>query len=118
MRDGACREHGPQEGVEDLRLRIILDDGVSNGALILGRDSAEAFLGQTMAEVREATQVDGGDAFLAELRSRMLGQKHTFTGRAMIDAQGALLMADHFVLAESDLVESANEVRERWGVFA
>ena len=118
MRDGACREHGPQEGVEDLRLRIILDDGVSNGALILGRVSAEAFLGQTMAEVQEATQVDGGDAFLAELRSRMLGQKHTFTGRAMIDAQGALLMADHFALAESDLTESANEVRERWGVFA
>jgi len=118
MRDGACREHGPQEGVEDLRLRIILDDGVSNGALILGRDSAEAFLGQTMAEVREATQVDGGDAFLAELRSRMLGQKHTFTGRAIIDAQGALLMADLFVLGESDLAESANEVRERWGVFA
>ncbi|MFL2947333.1 MAG: hypothetical protein ACJZ4J_04070 [Candidatus Poseidoniales archaeon] len=118
MRDGACREHGPQEGVEDLRLRIILDDGVSNGALILGRVSAEAFLGQTMAEVRDATQVDGGDAFLAELRSRMLGQKHTFTGRAMIDAQGALLMADHFALAESDLTESANEVRERWGVFA
>jgi replication factor A1 len=118
MRDGACREHGPQEGVEDLRLRIILDDGVCNGALILGRVSAEAFLGQTMAEVREATQVDGGDAFLAELRSRMLGQKHTFTGRAMIDAQGALLMADHFALTESDLAESANEVRERWGVFA
>ena len=118
MRDGACREHGPQEGVEDLRLRFILDDGVSNGALILGRDSAESFLGQTMAEVREASQIDGGDAFLAELRGRMLGQKHTFTGRAMIDAQGALLMADHFELAEVDLTESANEVRERWGVFA
>ena len=99
-------------------MRIILDYGVCNGALILGRVSAEAFLGQTMAEVREATQVDGGDAFLAELRSRMLGQKHTFTGRAMIDAQGALLMADHFAVAEPDLGESANEVRERWGVFA
>ena len=36
----------------------------------------------------------------------------------MIDAQGALLMADHFALAEVDLTESANEVRERWGVFA
>ena len=118
MRDGACREHGPQEGVEDLRLRLILDDGVSNGALILGRESAEAFLGQTMADVREATQIDGGDQFLTELRSQMLGQKYTFTGRAMIDAQGALLMADHFSLAEVDLTESANEVRERWGVFA
>jgi len=118
MRDGACREHGPQEGVEDLRLRIILDDGLANGALILGRVSAEAFLGQTMAEVQDATQGDGGEAFLADLRSRMLGRKHTFTGRAMIDAQGALLMGDHFALTEVDLAESANEVRERWGVFA
>ena len=117
MRDGACREHGPQEGVEDLRLRIILDDGISNGALILGRDSAEAFLGQTMADVQTATKGDDGEAFLADLRSKMLGRKHTFTGRAMIDAQGALLMADQFVLAEVDLTESANEVRERWGVF-
>ena len=35
----------------------------------------------------------------------------------MIDAQGALLMADSFKLAESDLAESANAVREQWGVF-
>jgi replication factor A1 len=118
MRDGACREHGPQEGVEDLRLRIILDDGISNGALILGRTSAEAFLGMTMAEVRDASETDGGESFLAKLRSQMLGRKHTFTGRAMIDAQGALLMADHFALSENDLTESANEVRERWEVFA
>jgi ssDNA-binding replication factor A large subunit len=118
MRDGACREHGPQEGVEDLRLRIILDDGLSNGALILGRTSAEAFLGKTMAEVRAACETDGGESFLAELRGQMLGRKHTFTGRAMIDAQGALLMADNFSLSEMDLTESANEVRERWGVFA
>ena len=34
MRDGACREHGPQAGIEDLRLRLILDDGQKNGALI------------------------------------------------------------------------------------
>ena len=118
MRDGACREHGPQEGIEDLRLRIILDDGHANGALILGRESAEAFLGQTMADVQAATKDDGGEAFLAGLRSKMLGRQHTFTGRAMIDAQGALLMADKFELTEINLEESANEVRERWEVFA
>ncbi len=118
MRDGACREHGPQEGIEDLRLRIILDDGLANGALILGRESAEAFLGQTMADVQAATKDDGGEAFLAGLRSKMLGRQHTFTGRAMIDAQGALLMADKFELTEINLEESANEVRERWEVFA
>ena len=118
MRDGACRDHGPQAGKEDLRLRIILDDGQTNGALILGRESAEAFLGQTMADVQAATKDDDGEAFLADLRSRMLGRQHTFTGRAMIDAQGALLMADSFALTDLNLEELANEVRERWGVFA
>jgi len=48
----------------------------------------------------------------------MLGRQHTFTGRAMIDAQGALLMADEFSLTEVNLTESADEVRNRWGVFA
>ena len=118
MRDGACRDHGPQAGIEDLRLRLILDDGQTNGALILGRESAEAFLGQTMEDVQAATKDDGGEAFLADLRSRMLGRPHTFTGRAMIDAQGALLMADRFSTTQINLEELANEVRERWGVFA
>jgi replication factor A1 len=118
MRDGACRDHGPQVGVEDLRLRIIMDDGLSNGAVILGRASAEAFLGQTLEDVRKATESDNGEAFLADLRAQMLGRKHTFSGRAMIDAQGALLMADNFTIAETDLEKSANDVRERWGVFA
>ncbi len=118
MRDGACRDHGPQAGIEDLRLRLILDDGQTNGALILGRESAEAFLGQTMEDVQVATKDDGGEAFLVDLRSRLLGRPHTFTGRAMIDAQGALLMADRFSTTEINLEELANEVRERWGVFA
>ena len=116
--EGPERMKHAQEGIDDLRLRIILDDGLANGALILGRESAEAFLGQTMADVQAATKDDGGEAFLAGLRSKMLGRQHTFTGRAMIDAQGALLMADKFELTEINLEESANEVRERWEVFA
>ncbi|HIF03881.1 MAG TPA: hypothetical protein EYQ80_00220 [Candidatus Poseidoniales archaeon] len=118
MRDGACRDHGPQAGVEDLRLRIILDDGLANGALILGRDPAEAFLGQTMAEVLKATESDGGEAFLVDLRTRMIGRRYQFAGRAIIDGQGALIMADSFSVAETDPVEEAGEVRKRWGVFA
>ena len=48
MRDGACmntacNSQGPQVGIEDLRLRLILDDGISNGAIILARASAEDF---------------------------------------------------------------------------
>ena len=123
MRDGACmnstcNSQGPQVGIEDLRLRLVMDDGISNAAIILARDSAESFLGMSMDDVKEASKSDQGESFLAELRSKLLGRKHTFTGRAMIDAQGALLMADSFKPTEADLAEAANEVREKWEVFA
>jgi replication factor A1 len=116
MRDGACRDHGPQAGVEDLRLRIILDDGIQNGALILGRDTAEAFLEMDMAAVKETTSPDDGEAFLADLRNRLIGRRHSFTGRAIIDGQGALIMANTFTAAQEDAAEAAEVVRERWGV--
>ena len=98
-------------------MRLILDDGISNGAIILARASAEDFLKMSMDDVKAACKSDQGESFLADLRSKMLGRKYTFTGRAMIDAQGALLMADNFKIAESELAESANVVREQWGVF-
>ena len=123
MRDGACNfascnSQGPQVGIEDLRLRLILDDGISNGAIILARQCAEAFLGMSMEDVKAACKPDQGESFMADLRSKLLGRQYAFTGRAIIDAQGALLMADHFALVEADLTESANQVREKWEVFA
>ena len=116
--NSTCNSQGPQVGIEDLRLRLVMDDGISNAAIILARDSAESFLGMSMDDVKEASKSDQGESFLAELRSKLLGRKHTFTGRAMIDAQGALLMADSFKPTEADLAEAANEVREKWEVFA
>ena len=44
LRDGSCMEHGPQRGEEDLRIRFVLDDGVSNANLFLGREAAERFI--------------------------------------------------------------------------
>jgi hypothetical protein len=48
----------------------------------------------------------------------MIGRRYQFSGRAIIDGQGALIMADTFSVAETDAAEEAGEVRKRWGVFA
>ena len=116
--NSTCNSQGPQVGIEDLRLRLVMDDGISNAAIILARASAEEFLEMSMDDVKAASKSDQGESFLADLRSKMIGRKFTFTGRAMIDGQGALLMADSFKPSESDLAETANKVREQWGVFA
>ena len=118
MQDGACRDHGAQQGVEDLRLMFVMDNGLSNATLILSKDVSESFLGQSFDEVRDTIQSNGSDSFLMGLRAMVVGRRFTFSGRAMIDPQGALLMADTFVMAEEDLKEMSDIVRQRWEVFA
>ncbi len=117
MRDGACRDHGPQSGVEDLRLRLILDDGIHNGAIILSREPAETLLGCTMEDVSKEFKDDGGEAFIVNLRSKLIGRRWQFNGRAIIDGQGALIMANTFQESEESAADAAHIVRERWGVF-
>ena len=44
LRDGSCSEHGPQRGMEDLRIRLVVDDDLANISLIMAREPSEEFL--------------------------------------------------------------------------
>ena len=116
LRDGVCSEHGPQRGEEDLRLRFVLDNGVSNANLFLGKEAAEKFLGMSMEEVKGEISSMGSDVFVSNLRSRVLSRKMLVYGRSAIDDQGAMLFADTVDLLVLDPAEEAKEVMERWGV--
>ena len=116
LRDGACIDHGPQRGVEDLRLRFVIDDGVSNASLLLAKDPSEAFLGMDQEAVREQVDKDGQDGFAAFLRERVLARRLSVRGRSIIDDQGAMLLADEVEQDETTSADAANEVMQRWGV--
>ena len=116
LRDDACIDHGPQRGVEDLRLRFVIDDGVSNASLLLAKDPSEAFLGMDQEAVREQVDKDGQDGFAAFLRERVLARRLSVRGRSIIDDQGAMLLADEVEQDETTSVDAANEVMQRWGV--
>ena len=116
LRDGACIDHGPQRGVEDLRLRFVIDDGVSNASLLLAKDPSEAFLGMDQEAVREQVDKDGQDGFAAFLRERVLARRLSVRGRSIIDDQGAMLLADEVEQDETTSADAANEVMQRWEV--
>jgi replication factor A1 len=116
LRDDACIDHGPQRGVEDLRLRFVIDDGVSNASLLLAKDPSEAFLGMDQEAVKEQVDKDGQDGFAAFLRERVLARRLSVRGRSIIDDQGAMLLADEVEQDETTSVDAANEVMQRWGV--
>ena len=116
LRDDACIDHGPQRGVEDLRLRFVIDDGVSNASLLLAKDPSEAFLGMDQEAVKEQVDKDGQDGFAAFLRERVLARRLSVRGRSIIDDQGAMLLADEVEQDETTSADAANEVMQRRGV--
>ena len=116
LRDGACQEHESQRGVEDLRLRFVIDNGSANASVILPREPSEDFLGMKMEDVAIQISTRGHDEFVSELRHDLLGQRVSIKGRAVIDQQGAMLISDDFNVSESSTIGLAEEVMSEWGV--
>ena len=116
LRDGVCATHGEQDGVEDVRLRMVLDDGSATLSLIVNRDACLGLLNSTEDDIKDRISADGQVVFVQSLRERMLGRKLTAVGRTIVDEQGAMLLAESCVLEEVDTVLLAAELRQHWGV--
>tara|TARA_B100000945_G_scaffold97650_2_gene76436 strand:- start:10195 stop:11886 length:1692 start_codon:yes stop_codon:yes gene_type:complete len=116
LRDGSCSEHGSQIGEEDLRLRFVLDNGVSNASLILGREAAESFLEISMGGVKDEVSNSGKEVFVSDLKNRVLAKTVEIHGRCLVDDQGAMLIAERAELLKAKPEEEAKEVMQRWGV--
>ena len=116
LRDGSCSEHGPQRGDEDLRLRFVLDNGVSNVNLYMGREASEKFLGMSMDDVKSEISNIGNDSFVSNLRNQVLSRKVMVHGFCRVDDQGAMVFADRMEVMDPKPAEEAEEVMQRWGV--
>lgn len=82
---GACRSHGPVEGIPDLRLRLVLDDGTGAATIQLDRSMTERITGHTLeglrAKLAEQADAAGIENALHESvflrRFRVLGSART-----------------------------------------
>ncbi len=116
LREGVCTDHNVVEGVEDLRLRLVIDDGLATANVVVGRVASEKFLESDMESIQGRITEEGASGFVKDLQSRLFGQRLLIKGRAIVDDRGTMLMADSIVEKSGDPVAIAAEVRERWGV--
>ena len=116
LREGVCADHNVVEGVEDLRLRLVIDDGLATANVVVGRAASEKFLESDMSTIQSRITEEGASGFVQELQNRLFGQRLSIKGRAIVDDRGTMLMADSIVEKSGDPVAIAAEVRERWGV--
>lgn len=117
LRESACLDHGPQQGVEDLRLKFVVDNGIHNASLILGKEPSEKLLGNTQEAVKEIISKTSQGDFLTEVRNNYLARKVTIHGRSLVDAQGAMILAEGVTFDDTSNETAANLVMEEWGVL-
>jgi len=116
LRDDSCTEHGTVQGKEDLRLRFVLDNGISNASLLLSKEPSEELLSSKFEEIKEQISISGKDHFLSSLRNMLFSQKVEIQGRALVDNQGTMILAEKLSISNHDLSKEANKIMEKWGV--
>ena len=113
--DDACADHGTQDGIPDLRIRMVLDDGVAAMTALVNRAAAEALLEMDRDAVVSTIKESGREAWLSDLRDRWLARRARIRGRTRVDEMAGYLLADA-VLFEGISDMSVETVRARWGI--
>ena len=118
LRNGECSvpECVSYEGVDDLRLRMVMDDGKSTISLIANKSASESLIGMNMDEISSFISENGSMQFVQNLREKLLGRQLKANGRTIVDEQGAMLLSDDVSIVEVDSILVATELREKWGV--
>ena len=115
LRDGACFDHGANEGNEDIRFRLVVDHDGATAAVLVNKDASLAALGMSEDDMRAKVEELGDLGFVQHVRERMLGRKISVSGRSIVDDQGAMILADGFEVETHDAQMRASELRAQWG---
>ena len=115
LRDGACADHGPNEGNEDVRLRLVVDHDGSTAAVLVNKEATLAALSMTYEALQGSVNDHGEAEFVQSVRELLLGRTVVAAGRSIVDEQGAMLLADRLEAPASDSQLRATELRALWG---
>ena len=118
LRDGECATHGEQEGVQDIRLRLVIDDGRASTSLLLNKQATIEFIEMNENQILERINDVGQTAFVQELRDKYLGSVVESNGRIIVDEQGSMLLAESSQLVDIDSVLAAQELRSSMEVMS
>jgi ssDNA-binding replication factor A large subunit len=115
LRDGACYDHGANEGNEDIRLRLVVDEAGATTAVLANKEASLAALSMTDDELRASVEEHGDLGFVQQVREHLLGREVSVQGRTIVDDQGAMILAEGLSVESRDAQMRATELRAQWG---
>jgi replication factor A1 len=107
MQKGQCRAHGRSEGVKDLRIKAILDDGTGSMICVFDRTLTKAILGDQLEAELES---DIADNVEDRIKAALIGMPLTVRGNVTRGDYGRILIATRAQRPRDDIGKLAREL--------
>jgi replication factor A1 len=116
IQKGNCRVHGKVEGIRDMRIKAVLDDGTGSMSVMFPRELAEMIYGKTLEEAEQLMFSDvSKDAVYEDLRRFLTGRYLAVRGNSSKSEFGISFVAENAWIPEDDLVVRVLELLRRLG---
>jgi len=103
IQKGQCRTHGDVDGIDDLRVKAILDDGTWTVTVVLDDDLTERVYDGTLEDALEQAREAMDQEVVADrIRERIVGREYRVRGHLSVDEYGANLDAERFEESDDD----------------
>ncbi len=106
LQKGTCRVHGKVKGVDDLRIKAILDDGTSSMNVVFGKDLTEKLLGISLEEAVRMTMEESNLDLIKEMaEEKLFARSLEVRGMVRSDDFGPMMIAKEVGFFERDVRE-------------
>ncbi|ELY84785.1 Single-stranded DNA binding protein [Natrialba taiwanensis] len=103
IQKGQCRTHGDVDGIDDLRVKAILDDGTGTVTVVLDDELTADVYGGTLDDALEQAREAMDQSVVADtIRERIVGREFSVRGHLSVDEYGANLDAERFGESDDD----------------
>jgi replication factor A1 len=106
-----CSVHGQQDGLPDLRTKVVLDDGTGALFAILNTEITERILGMDVKEC-ESRFCDDEARVVEHLHEKLLGKEFVMRGNVIRDDFGPTVLPSIVEPGEEEYMEEARSLLE------
>lgn len=117
IQKNVCRVHGTVEGIYDMRIKAVLDDGTGALTIVLDAGLTRKVTGYSMEKSKDiASAARNSSAVEDEIRRKLLGRTMRLRGNMTKGEYGITLVAEDAELTEIDTAAAALALLEEMGV--
>lgn len=114
VQNGRCRTHGDVDGVDDLRVKAVIDDGTGAATVVLDEEqTAEIYGGGIDAARQTARDAMDQSVVREKIGEEIIGREYRVSGHLSVDEYGARIEATQFVEADGNVAQQAEELLTR-----